>query len=186
MDNKPLMFNDLKAPRFNPRKLRYNVVGIETYKKFKKEQKSSMSYSQFRTMWERIANQIMASVIDERDGVRIRGLGDLYIGYTKTKDKPIDRKLSEEYGKIIYHENWHTNGKVMKIIFGVSKRRYIFKRKYWWSFEGARDFVRNSSAAVKKDPLKYKDSQEKRGPSNKVKIEINDEHNNSWAANIRD
>lgn len=159
------MFNDLTAPRFNQRKFRHNIVSKELHKRWKQgltDKGLKVPFGVYRRIWCYIADMITESILEERDGVRLRGLGDLYVGYTPKRDKPVDYKLSQQYGKTIYHENWHSDGKVLKAIWGVTGRRYILKRKYWWKFDGCRNFTRAISRAARETPLIYKNTIEKR------------------------
>ena len=164
--DKPIIFNDLKAPRFNPRKFRKIVVNRELFIRWKKAnhiKRGVISYDKFKLIWDLIAQEIVNTVLEERDGVNLRGLGDIYIGYIpNVKNKPIDHKSTEKYGKTIYFDNWHTDGKIPKIIWGVTGRRYVPKRKYWWAFEPCRNMERAMTKAVHENPSLYKNSQERR------------------------
>lgn len=158
-------YNDLKAPRFNPRKYRKIFVHQDLHKQWKeKTGRRDVPYSVFRGIWEMIADGIISTVQVERDGVRLdAGLGDLYIGYTilKGDKKAVDYKLSQEHGKTIYHDNWHTNGKTANIVYGTSNRKYIYKKRKIWSFDPSRDFARQVSQSARLYPDRYKNSQER-------------------------
>lgn len=164
--DKPIRFNDLKAPRFNSRKFRKIIVDKELFRTWRRTngfKKGSHSYVTFRFIWEKIAEEMIQIVLTERDGINLRGLGDIYLGYPPpSKHKPIDYKASQEYGKTIYHENWHTDGKVIRVIWGVTDRKYVLRRKYWWAFQECRNFERLTTIAARTTPELFKNSQERR------------------------
>jgi hypothetical protein len=172
---KVMTFNDLTAPRFNPRKYRTIFVHTELYNRWKeKVGRRDCTYGEFRRIWELIAKEIISTVQSERDGVRLdAGLGDLYVGYTQPREssrKPVDYKLSQELGKTIYHENWHSSGKMVNIIYGTSNRKYIYKKRKMWGFEPTRDFSRQVSKSTATFPDRYKNSQERVVSGSKRKI----------------
>lgn len=158
------MFNNLKAPRFNPRKYRKNVVSQELYKKWKTQTESDLTFSQFKKIWEYIAEEYINTILEERDGAKLgNGMGDLYIGYIKNVKKDIvDYNLSKQYNKTIKHENWETGGKFGKLIYGVTGRKYIYKTHQFWKFKGCRNFTRLISKTLKEFPARFKHSIEKR------------------------
>lgn len=158
------MFNDLKAPRFNPRKYRKNIVSEELYNKWKAKSEIDLSFSQFKAYWNMIAEKHVQKIIEERDGIKLgTGLGDIYIGLiSKPKKEPIDNVLSIKYGKIIKHENWESSGKLGKIIYGTRGRKYIYRLHNYWMFTACRILKRQTSAALKANASRYKNSIEKR------------------------
>jgi len=162
------MYNDRKAPRFNPRLYRYNVISKELWKAWKKETGYKLTFSQFKNIWNAIGETITDSVSTSRDGVRLGGgLGDIYAAYVQgrnveNKQKPLDFKLSLEYDKEIRHQNWENSGKVGKIIYGTYKRPYIYKYATWYGFTGHRRFKNKMSKAFRETPSLFKNSIEKR------------------------
>lgn len=158
------MYNNLKAPRFNARAFRENIVSEELYNQWKEQTGRTESFSEFKEVWEKIADSMVEFVIEERDGIKLaKGMGDIYIGYVPGAQKKfIDYQSTKEYGKTIYHENWNTNGKAGKIIYGTRKRKYLYRLSNWWGFKGCRNFTRAASKALKEFPERYKNSIEKR------------------------
>lgn len=158
------MFNDLKAPRFNPRKYRENILSKELYISWKAKTGRTESFSEFKAVWNKLAETIIETVIEERDGVRLpKGMGDKYLGYVpSTKKEFIDYQASAEHGKPIRHENWNSSGKPGKIIYGTRHRRYVHKLGGWWAFNPCRKFTRLASKAFRDNPERYKNSIEKR------------------------
>jgi hypothetical protein len=158
------LFNDLKGPRFNRRKYRENIVSEELWKAWKETTGRKESFEEFRSVWHKIAEVMVDNIIEERDGIRMaNGMGDVYLGYIPNIRKVmVDYKASMEYNKIIKHENWDSNGKVGKIIYGTSGRRYIFRLGGWWGFSACRNFKKRVINAFKTVPERYKNSIEKR------------------------
>ena len=164
------MFNDLNAPRFNPRKYRLNIVSEESWRKWKNETGRKDSLIQFRAIWNAIALKNIHHVIEERDGVKLgNNMGDIYAGYVKTYPRKgdMDYKTSSILGITFNHENWHSNGKKIKIIYG-KKRKYIFKNSFLWGFIPHRNFERRIAAAIRENPENYKNTQEKRYTLNDI------------------
>jgi len=161
------MVNDLNAPRFNPRKFRYSVISKELWLRWKKETGlKKIPYQDFAYIWNLIGNKITQKVVDERDGIKLsHNIGEIYAGYTiskKTRVSSNDPIISQEIGKPFKYENWHSNNKYIKIIFGTAKRKYIYENRNLWGFIPHRDFARSIAAQAKETPERYKLTQEKR------------------------
>lgn len=158
------MFNNRKAPRFNPRKFRVNVVSEELYEKWKAETGYDITFQQFKEYWNSIGEAMTEAVITEKDGIRLgAGLGDIYVGYVPgMKAKPIDYKTSAEFNKQIKFENWENGGKVGKIIYATKRRKYIYRMHGWWAFKACREFKSKVSHALRTRPQDFKNSIEKR------------------------
>lgn len=158
------MFADLNAPRFSKRKYRENIVSKQLHKEWKESTGYDKDFSFFKQVWIKIAEKIAQKVLEERDGVRLgSGIGDLYVGLIpKTKRRPVDYKLSKELGKIVYHENWNTGGKLGKIIYATNGRPYAYKLcKYWW-FIAHTTFKDACVLKLRENPENYKASQERK------------------------
>jgi hypothetical protein len=158
------MFADLTGPRFNKRKFRENILTEKLHKEWLKETGYDKDFTTFKKIWEAIANKIVSKVLTERDGVRLgSGLGDIYIGIIpKTKRRPIDYKTSRELGKIVYHENWNTDGKVGKIIYATKNRPYAYRLCKYWGFLPHTSFKDKCSEQLQLNPEKYKNSLERK------------------------
>jgi hypothetical protein len=158
------MFNDRKAPRFNQRKFRKNIVSEDLWKRWKLETGYNVSFSDFKNIWNNIAISFIQNVLEERDGVKLgAGMGEIYIGFIPSlKSKIVDPKTSEEYKKEIKYENWDTSGKVGKIIYATRGRKYIYKTAGWWAFKASRIFKQATSKSLRTHPNRYKNSIEKR------------------------
>lgn len=158
------MFNDLKAARFNPRKYRVNIVSEDLWKRWKQKTGRKESFQEFKKLWAMIAEGAIECVFEEQDGLRLpKGMGDVYLGYVPgIKKRGIDYKTSRELNKTILHENWNSNGKTGKIIFGITRRKYLFKRPSMWAFIPCRNFKRSAVKMLREYPERYKNSIEKR------------------------
>lgn len=157
-----MIINDRKAARFNPRSYRKHIVTPELYKAWKAKTGYKIPYKQFKAYWVMIADEMISSIIEERDGIRLgSGIGDLYIAYVYSKKTAIDRPTSEQLQKIIKYQNWNSSGKLGKIIYGTNHRRYTYKRSGWYAFIAHRDFKKKVSQALLSHPARYKHSMEK-------------------------
>lgn len=158
------MFNDLKAPRFNPRKFRVNIVSEELYKSWKNRTGRTESFEEFKKAWEAIADTAIDIVLENPDGIRLpKAAGDIYLGYVPGATREfVDYQASKEYGSKVRHQNWHSNQKPGKIIYGTRNRKYIYRLSNWWSFKGCRVFTRSAAKSLKDNPERYKNSIEKR------------------------
>lgn len=158
------MFNDRKAPRFSSRTYRKNIVSKELYEKWKIESGYDITFKEFRSIWDKLAAKYVQNVIEEKDGVRLgASVGDIYIGFIpQKKTKAIDYATSLELGKPVYFQNWHSNGKIGKIIYGTRKRKYIYRLAAFWAFTACRNFKNLAVKAMKENPERYKNSIEKR------------------------
>ena len=158
------MFNNRRATRFSNRKYRVNIVSQELYTKWKSQTNYSITFIQFKQYWKFIAREYVNAILEESDGAKLdASIGDIYIGFVPPpKKKAIDYKTSNEIGKTTYYENWNTNGKLGKIIYGTNGRKYIHRLHAWWAFKPCRNFKNNVKDSLRANPERYKNSIEKR------------------------
>lgn len=156
------MFVDLKAPRFNSRSYNVPIITKELHSFWKKKTGRKDNFNSFKKIWEDIAYEFKEAIYEEPDGLRLPGLGDMYIGYAKSSKRYVDYKTSKELGKTIYFENWHSGGRGGKLIYGTKDRPYIYGMDYMWAFAPCREFSRSVAKAIKANPDRYKITQEKR------------------------
>lgn len=158
------MFNNRKATRFSNRKYRKNIVCEELYNEWKVKTNFDISFKQFKDYWKYIAREYVQAIVDNPDGAKLdASIGDIYIGYIPWYSKKvIDYKTSSELDSTIYHENWNSNGKLGKIIYGTQKRKYIHKLHLWWGFRVCRNFKIKAVNSLREYPERYKNSIEKR------------------------
>lgn len=144
--------NDLTAPRFNARKSWKNVIDKELWWKWKRDNKKKLTWKEFQHTWWKLAWSMRDLVIEERDGIRIRGIGDVYIAHIKMETRIPDHAASKKYGKRIYIESWTNQGLPLKIFYITSNKK--LRRR--WKFFGERDFTRGIKKAMVIDPYRYK------------------------------
>lgn len=163
------MKNDLKAPRFNTRKYRTNVITEDLYQRWKAKTGYTISYEQFKAYWKLLADGITSEVQRERDGVILPYyLGTLYIGWAPVNCKKAkDYKATNEAGTHIYQQNWHSNRKLGKIVYTRGNARYVHHLTGWWSFGACRNFSRAVSKSLKDNPSNYKNTYVKNNVTNK-------------------
>jgi len=168
--------NNLHAKRFSITKYKHNIVSKELYNEWKIKNNRTETFSEFKNYWKLIAEEMIKGITTERDGIRISSIADFYIGFVLSKKKPVDYQKSKEFGKRIYHENWHSDGKIAKLIFGTKNRRYTIRRPELWGFIACRNLKDAITEAVNKNSELFKDSLEKQ-----FKKQIFDE--NTWPTN---
>lgn len=158
------MFNNRQAPRFSNRKYRHNIISKELYDAWRKQTGYKITITEFRRIWRLIAKEYINEIIEEKDGAKLgASIGDLYIGYVPSpKHKPIDYNTSLELGKKVHFQNWNSNGKLGKIIYGTRGRKYIYRLYKFWSFKACRTFKQQVNTALREHPERYKNSIEKR------------------------
>lgn len=155
------MFADLKGPRWNMRTFRHKIISPEVYKKWKDKTGYNLSLGEFKKVWKMIALQIHEGVIEEPNGVMLPyGLGTLYVGWVKTKNRPVDYKTSKEHNVYVYHENYHSYGKIGKIIYSPCGK-YSLKLCKWWGFTGITPFKEKVTKAINTNPEIYRNSKQK-------------------------
>lgn len=158
---KPKGFADRKAPRVNLRKFRHKIITKELYNRWLKTTSHKISFDEFKRIWKLVALEIQLSAIEETDGIVLpHGIGEIYLGYTKVKDRPIDYNLSRQYNTIIYHDNFHSYGKLGKIIYSPCGK-YQLRNCDLWSFTPITPFRTRAKAAFKEYPERYKNSRQK-------------------------
>lgn len=176
-DYKPTGFADRRGPRMNYRKFRHKIVTKELYKKWKVLNPSlDLTFDGFKRIWKLVALELQYSVIEDTEGVLLpHGIGDIYLGWVKPRAKPIDYKLSRELDTIIYHDNYHSYGKIGKIIYSPCGR-YQLRHCDMWSFTPITPFRERSVKAFNEYPERYKNSRQKNyyGHSGNRTINITD------------
>lgn len=159
------MFDDYSAPRFSSRKFRKNIIDKELYNKWKNSNDSykEINFLTFKNYCYKILEAITNLISEERDGVRLpEGIGDIYLGYILYGNKKTNFSESKKYNLNVKFENWHTNGKSGKIIFGTKNRKYINHSSKLWSFVGSTNFKNLAHNSFLKNPERYKNSIERR------------------------
>lgn len=160
-DSKPIVLADRKGPRFNTRTFRQKIVSKELYTKWKIKTGYSLSYDEFRAIWKGIAKEYQVCTIEGSNGVLMPyGIGELYIGWTKTLNKVIDYNLSRIHNTRVYYENYHSYGKLAKIIY-YACGKYRLDTCKLWNFKPITPFKEYVSKTLMNSPEIYKNSRQK-------------------------
>lgn len=160
-DSKPMLFADRKGPRFNTRKFRQKIISKDLYVRWKTKTGYNKSFEEFKGIWKSIAKEYQEASIEGPNGVLMPfGIGELYVGWTKTKDKVIDYNLSRQYNTRVYHENYHSYGKLAKIIYHACGK-YSLDTCKLWNFRPITPFRKFVSSVLKSSPEIYKSSRQK-------------------------
>ena len=98
-------------------------------------------------------------VLSTRDGVEFpENLGTIYIGLTSCfKRRNIDFKTSIALGKEVLHPNFHTDGKIAKIVYSKYGIGHLFKYNKIYGFKAHRTFARGVPKALKSGAIIYRD-----------------------------
>lgn len=155
---------DLTAPR-KPRKPTKRLLTKEAFKKFKKSDKYHPCIkddSQFKTIIRAITNKITDEVTNNPSGVELYNIGLLMmIAVPTLTTSPIrnngyvDMHLSNKIGHKVVFNNFHTDGKMLKILFSQLPSKFKFSRTPNWKFTTGRAFKRKCSLRFKTDYNKY-------------------------------
>lgn len=98
-------------------------------------------------------------VIDNRKGVRLPGgLGAVIVGLNKptgtTERCNIDYNASKQYGFVVAHYNWHTNGYIAKIYYYGNIPRHRLQFHHLIRFKPCRKLQRTVAAVMKNEGYK--------------------------------
>jgi len=168
------MLADRKGPRFNARKYRKKIVTRELYKKWKDLTGHNLNFDTFKKIWKLIALQMQELALEDPDGIQLpEAVGTIYIGYINSRKRAIDynisRRVSAEAGKeiVVYYDNFHTNGKIGKIIYSACGK-YRLRTCMMWSFKPITPFEERTTKAFNENPERYKHSRQKKyGPNSR-------------------
>jgi hypothetical protein len=160
-DSKPIELANRKGPRFNTRTFRKKIISKELYIKWKTKSGHNNSYDEFKVIWKAIAKEYQVCAVEGPNGVLMPyGIGELYIGWTKTLNRVIDYNLSRVHNTRIYHENYHSYGKLAKIIYHACGKYRLDTCKLW-NFKPITPFKQYVSKTLKDSPEIYKNSRQK-------------------------
>lgn len=138
--NKP----DLTAPRFRPEI--HTILNKEFFDSFKKKHPKykNLENKDLRKIIKIFNDQICATVIDNRDGIKLpESIGWLFIGSCQqSKKENVDYAKSNKYGVAVSNKNWETDGKLAKIFFTSYALKHKMKNREFWKFIACRDFKR--------------------------------------------
>jgi len=127
---------DIKAPRFFTRSKA--VVNKDFIEKFKRRypEYRNIKLAMFSKIMVTFHNEVVQGVIDNRDGIELpEGLGFVFIGSCqRAKRENIDFRASTLAGRKIFHQNWESDNRLMKILYSNSEVRYRLTNKQVWAF----------------------------------------------------
>lgn len=154
---------DLKAPR-RPRKPRKNLLTVDMFKTYQQSEsynKEIKDVETFKKIINLFSKKIVNKVIDNPYGIEIYNVGLLFLlSYNTRPDKKnnksyFDAATSSAVGKRVQFNNFHTDGRYLKIQFTQQPERYAYYHFDNWYFNPCRDFKRKASAAFRENYKKY-------------------------------
>jgi hypothetical protein len=148
------------APNKKGSRIRKKTTSIMNRKMFSKFLKMHPEYKgmtilQFNNIIKGFNNDIIESVIGNRDGVALpERLGEIaIITFPRPKRKIIDFGRSNEEGELRYHANWETDNKIGKIVY--HKACKSIKNGRFLGLIPSRNFKQKMSTAFKKFWQRY-------------------------------
>lgn len=157
-----MKFSDRSGPRFNTRTFRHKIITRDLYKAWKKKTGYKISFDEFKRIWKLLALEIHSGILEEPNGVMLPyGMGELYLGWVTTKLKGIDYKTSREIGRLVYYENYHSYGKVGKLIYHACAKYSLYTCRMW-NFKPITPLINKVSKAFMDRPEIYKNSRQKK------------------------
>lgn len=149
---------DLNGPRYRIEK--EVVDDNEFYKNFYEKYPEHRKYSikELRKIIHNAHGALYKTVIDHRDGIELpEGLGYVFIASCALhkKKRNVDFARSKQYGMVVDHKNWETDGRVCDIVYTNYPVKYKIKDNNIWGFTAIRYFSRAASAAFRNNHLKY-------------------------------
>jgi len=123
----------------------------DLYAKYKKSN-PDMSKKEFKRASRALFRGIVEEVFKGRVVKLPYGMGRMLLQPYELKGKKIDFGMSNKIGKIVYHTNLHSDGKVYRLIW--IKSSALFKHKQMYKFKLNRTHSRNLAALIKKAEIK--------------------------------
>lgn len=146
-----------KGKRF--RKSAFIIMNRSMLFEFKKmySEHSDISLKEFNHVVKSFSNEVIDSVIENRDGVILpEKIGQLLIvAFPRPNKKIIDFGKSNKTGVKHYHSNWDTDNKIAKIIYHNKVNNYGNRNSKFWGFLPSRNFKLEVSSKFKKYWQKY-------------------------------
>lgn len=126
------------------RKIQHKTLTLKDYYKqyLKENPKGSKNYltkKQYRDINELYFQVMYVYLIKTGNPIKFNfSLGELHIRKRRAEEeqKKVDFKKTKEYGKVIYHENNHSNGYYAR--FKWNKARVYLRHKYVFNFTACR------------------------------------------------
>jgi len=140
----------------------YTTISPEAYKSFQKATKlTHIDRATWRSVIYMYNQMLVEHLINTGEKVRLpHGLGMLHIrkqrkkmewvvvgGKKVLKNAPIDWQATRKAGKLVYYQNFHTEGYTCRFVW--SRRGVNFKNADCWNFQVCREAKRKLAAHLK-------------------------------------
>lgn len=135
--------NDRTKPRFRGCSGRTSVLSKQLWEEYNiKNPENTVTWQEFKNCILESNRAIYTHVIDNRDGFEFpKLLGFNFIATCKRpKKKNVDFKTSEQVGKVVYHRNYDTDGKIAKIFYTNFGIKYKLRNRRLWVFTACREY----------------------------------------------
>lgn len=129
------------------------INSSDFYKMFKKENKhiSKMEYEQ---VLDTLFSKIFSTLKEGKSYELPFKLGCFKIIKYKNNKKYIDWNNTKKLGKIVYHQNFHSDGFNYRIKWDKRKAR-LFKGRLIYKFKTVRWFTRDIAKGIKQNKLEF-------------------------------
>jgi len=128
-------------------KVSYGEKGMyDAYLIYKEDADNTLTLKEFRAVCETINKKIVRKCLEGRD-VKLPYVNSISIRKFKAKYKQLDYNIFNTTGKIVYHENDHSNGWSLKWHWSKSKCRV--KGRSFYSFKPCRAASRACASVAK-------------------------------------
>ena len=148
---------DLNAPRHRPK--RYIVLNNEFVERLyvKHPYLKKYSINELRSIIGALNTKMWKTVIDVRDGIELfNNLGTIFIGSCERPTRfNKDYVNSKTYETDVRHRNFESDEKLAKIFYTNYAKKYLFKNRELWEFNGHRLFTRSASKAFTQNWNRY-------------------------------
>ena len=142
--SRPYKKPDLKAPRYFEKKKELPMAHIHYLFQSQYPEHEHVNLDTFTEIIEKFNTALWKTAVYTRDGVDLpENLGTIFVGSCWAPKKAnVDYGKSNKYGMLVTHHNLATDGKVAKIFYTNYQKRYVFRNRAFWQFEGTRMFTR--------------------------------------------
>lgn len=131
-----------------------SITLTDFYKDYRKKYKNT-EYHLESAEYKKIVNLITNEILEQvHQGKKVKlplNLGELYIIKKIQKKRPIDWVNTKKYNKVIYHNNFHSEGYVYR--FKWAKATARFKNKKMYEFRPMRKNSRYLTQLIKAGKL---------------------------------
>ena len=121
-------------------------------KEITKEDPNFITKKEFKKASKLIFNGIVSEVLAGKRYNLPFGLGVLYLDSFKLKGNKVDFGATRKVGKVVYHQNLHSDGRTYKLKWDKFSNR--FKNKKLYKFKLTRTHSRNLCSLIKQNKIK--------------------------------